>query len=89
MHQLMRKLPVARFYYKGNHSHPVKRTVLLVKSTKTKVTGYELREGKTRRDFRNAPIKSYLRDKIAKKTRNNEHAQFIRYDIMDLIENGI
>lgn len=43
------KLPVAKFYYQGNHSHPVRRTVLIVEETKDQFKGYEIREGRTTR----------------------------------------
>jgi|GEM_PF-4197389 len=62
------QLPVWRFYYQGHHSHPVRRTILVIKDqcTSTHVTGYELREGSDIRTFNNAPIKTYKRSLIAK-----------------------
>jgi hypothetical protein len=57
---------VARFYYKGNHTHPVRRTVLIIESKPTYIRGYELREGAISRPFTEAPIKSYTRSKIAR-----------------------
>ena len=63
--ELVRNLPVAKFYYKGTHSHPVRRTVLIFESDRNYITGYELREGHTTRDVDNAPIKTYSRSKIA------------------------
>jgi len=62
------KLPVAKFYYQGNHSHPVRRTVLIVEETKDQIRGYELREGRTTRSLSEVGrcIKSYRKDKIAK-----------------------
>lgn len=62
------KLPVAKFYYQGNHSHPVRRTVLVIEETKDQFKGYELREGKTTRSLNEVSghIKSYRKDKIAK-----------------------
>jgi len=65
-HPIVKKAPVARFYYKGNHTHPVRRTVLIIDSTPTYIRGYELREGSISRPFGEAPIKSYTRSKIAK-----------------------
>jgi hypothetical protein len=64
-HKFLNTRPVARFYYKGNHSHPVRRTVILIDVSDQLVTGYELREGMTVRDFRDAPIKSFRKDRIA------------------------
>ena len=57
--------PVARFFYKGDHTHPVRRTIVLIETTDQLITGYEIREGSTVRDFRNAPVKSFRRDRIA------------------------
>ena len=61
------KLPVAKFYYQGTHSHPVRRTVLVVEESKNQIVGYELREGNTMRNFVESSkfIKSYSKDKIA------------------------
>lgn len=62
---VVRNLPVARFYYQGKHSHPVRRTVLVTEVTPRYLKGYELREGDLTRPANNAPIKSFLRSKIA------------------------
>jgi chemotaxis signal transduction protein len=62
----IKTLPVARFFYKGNHTHPVRRTVVLVESTKTYLLGFEVREGSEVRKLRKSPIKRYNRAKIAK-----------------------
>lgn len=63
---IVRNYPVARFYYKGHHSHPVRRTVLLIECKNNYLRGYELREGSISRPFKKAPIKSYSRRHIAK-----------------------
>lgn len=65
-YQPIRNQPFYKFYYKGSHSHPVQRTVLVTKLTRECVTGYELREGKLARTIDTAPIKTYRRSKIAK-----------------------
>lgn len=65
-YKLVNTHPVARFYYKGNHSHPVQRTVLITESNDDRIIGYEVRAGKAVRQPADAPIKSYLRRKIAK-----------------------
>jgi DNA polymerase IIIc chi subunit len=57
--------PIAKFYYKGSHSHPIRRTVLVLISNKESFTGFELREGSIVRKLSKAPIKAYARDKIA------------------------
>lgn len=63
---LTRNQPVARFFYQGQrHTHPVRRTVLVIESTPTLITGYEMREGATTRSFGQAPVKSYRKDRIA------------------------
>lgn len=64
-YQPVRNLPVARFYYKGNHSHPVRRTVLIVEADDKTIKGYELRCGSTTRSLENAPVRSFSKDKIA------------------------
>ncbi len=66
MKNLIKTDPVAKFYYKGSHSHPVRRTILILEITPKVITGYEIREGKTLRNFNKAKIKSYSRSKIAK-----------------------
>lgn len=62
------RLPVAKFYYQGNHSHPVRRTVLVVEETKEQIRGYELREGNVSRPISEVgkKIKSYRKDRIAR-----------------------
>lgn len=89
--------PVARFYYKGDHTHPVRRTVLIIEIKKDKITGYELREGAIARDFKDAPIKSYSRSKIARvgdldqrralrnKAKSLKTSTFVRSDLNNLI----
>ena len=67
-YELVSRNPVAKFYYQGNHSHPVRRTVLIVEETKTHITGYEFRCGTEVRTRGEAmsKIRSYKKDKIAK-----------------------
>jgi len=62
----VRNLPVAQFYYRGqSHSHPVRRTVVIVDSDRNHITGYEVREGNITREIDSAPIKTFCRVKIA------------------------
>jgi len=63
--KLVRNLPAARFYYKGSHSHPVRRTVLVTEIGRNVIRGYELREGSDVREFSRSPYKTYSRSKIA------------------------
>jgi hypothetical protein len=62
---IIRNKPVAQFWYKGTHSHPVKRTVLITEQTKDYFKGYEVREGTQLRDVEKAPIKSFSFEKVA------------------------
>jgi ribosomal protein S12 len=66
LNQLVRNLPVARFHYKGkSHNNPVRRVVLVTQNDGKYITGFEVREGKTTRSVEDAPIKKYLKNKIA------------------------
>lgn len=66
-YNFIRNKPVARFFYQGeSHTHPIRRTIVIIEQNDTIITGYELREGSITREFKNAPIKSYRKDKIAK-----------------------
>jgi hypothetical protein len=89
---------VARFYYKGSHTHPVRRTVLVTAHNRSKIIGYEVREGNIVREAAKAPIKSYSRYKIAKgadlrkdnplRTLTPESSTLIRKPLIDIIEVG-
>jgi hypothetical protein len=65
-YEVVRKLPVARFYYQGNHTHPIRRTILIIESDRKYLKGYELRCGKKVRTRQEAPIRTYLKSEIAK-----------------------
>jgi len=65
-YQFVKDAPVAKFFYKGDHTHPVRRSVLIIDQNDDIITGYELREGSNVRDFKDAPVKSYRRDRIAR-----------------------
>jgi len=96
-YNLVDNVPVARFWYKGNHTHPVRRTVLVTESTKTYIKGYELRDGNVVCTASKAPIKTYNRSKIAKglnlrskpKNVNLKKTTLVRRPLMDLIEVGV
>jgi hypothetical protein len=68
VYDIVSKNPVARFYYQGKHSHPVRRTVLIIEESDELIVGYEFREGNTVRSTEEAMkcIKSYRKDRIAK-----------------------
>jgi len=98
-YKLAKNVPVAKFWYKGTHSHPVKRTVLVIESDRYVLTGYEIREGADIRKLSKAPIKSYRRDRIARGRNLRQESQLrqiapekstlVRKQIIDLVENGI
>jgi hypothetical protein len=69
IYEPVEKTPVAKFFYKGTHSRPIRRTVIVIKETRKIIVGYELREGNVLRSTKDAKnhIKSYLKSKIAKK----------------------
>lgn len=62
---LNKKNRYAKFWYKGSHSHPVRRTVLIKNMTDTYIEGFELREGNRVRKLSKASLKKYCRTKIA------------------------
>lgn len=98
-YNLVSNLPVARFWYKGNHSHPVRRTILVTNQDEETITGYELREGGKVRPAKYAPIKTFTRSKIAKtsnlrsdnplRKKSEAKSTLIRKPLLDLIESGI
>lgn len=65
VYDILKSRPVARFFYRGqSHSHPVRRTVMVISTDCERITGYEIREGETVRELENAPVKSYRKDRI-------------------------
>lgn len=68
VYNLVSRNPVARFYYKGSHSHPIRRTVLVIEETDTMISGYEFRAGNEIRTREEAlsKVRSYRKDRIAK-----------------------
>ena len=103
-YSLVRNMPVARFFYQGKHTHPVRRTVLIVENNGKTFTGYELREGTTvRTTLDKAPVKSFRKDRIAeirqidgrrklrRETPQRKQAQttFARSDLSSLVTDGI
>ena len=100
-YKLVKNLPVAFFYYQGSHSHPVRRTVLVVTTTSRTITGFELRECNEVRNFTKAPVKSYRRGKIAKinqcgrRLRKRVDSRLLkkttlkRVSLVDLVKKGV
>lgn len=97
-YELVKTLPVARFWYKGHHTHPVRRTVLVTESNRNFICGYELRDGNIVRTAAKAPIKSYRRDRIArgenlradstKRKMLSKKSTLVRLPLMDIVEVG-
>jgi hypothetical protein len=98
-YEIVKTLPVARFFYKGNHTHPVRRTVLVTESTKDFIKGYELRNGNLVKNAEKAPIKTYKRNKIAKgaslrldnpmRKLSPNKSTLVRKPLIDIIASGI
>ena len=98
-YDIVANLPVARFWYKGRHTHPVRRTVLITQQDSESITGYELRDGNKTRAAKYSPVKTYIRNKIAKTSnlridnplRKNSKIKstLVRKPLLDLIESGI
>lgn len=63
--QIDKGLPIWKFFYRGNKSHPVRRTILKIKEDSRVIVGYELRCGAEIRSLKDAPICTYEKDKIA------------------------
>jgi len=99
---LVRNLPVARFYYQGHHTHPVRRVVAITNETRTTFTGYELREGSELRTG-DLPVKTFRKDRVAeigqidkrrvlrRKTpkRNQTQTTLSRSNLQSLVIDGI
>ena len=64
IYPVIRNRPVAKFRYKGSHSKPVRRTVLLTEVSRGIIRGYEVREGNETREPEDEVIKSFSRDKV-------------------------
>ena len=91
MKNLVVKNPVAKFYYQGTHSHPVRRTVLVVEETKDTLKGYELREGNVVRKSSKAPVRVYSKSLIAnsKNYCRLTNSKLNRLELLDLINEGV
>jgi hypothetical protein len=90
--KLVNERPVAKFFYKRNHTHPVRRTVLVTEESRDCIKGYELREGKTVRTGSKAPLKSYSKKDIAvygDYSRLTQNAKFVRLNLLDLVNEGV
>lgn len=98
-YEIVRNLPVAKFWYKGTHTHPVRRTVLVTDSNRDFIRGYELREGNIERAASKAPVKTYRRAKIARgvslraenpiRKMAPKKSTLQRKQLFDIIESGV
>lgn len=70
VYDLVSNKPVAKFFYQGSHSHPIRRTVLVIEDTSTQIVGYEFRCGNAVRSVAQAldenSVKTYRKDRIPK-----------------------
>lgn len=95
LNELVRNQPVADFYYRGqSHKRPVRRRVLVIDQDRNHMTGYELREGNIYRTIDEAPVKTYLKSKIAtrKQCRTDSSARQVPYSQLHettLVRKGI
>lgn len=101
-YDVLKKSPVAKFYYQGkSHTHPVRRTVLLIEEHPEHFTGLELREGRILRDAKEAPVKTYRRNRIARfgdycrlrmnrrdYSKKSTESTLRRMELLDLVASG-
>ncbi len=85
-YRTVRSNPCAKFHYKGSHSHPVRRTILVIETTSNHIRGYELREGSLVRELKKAPIKTYKKSKIAKK---EDVTTLKRLNLLEMLKSGV
>lgn len=98
--KLVRNLPVWKFFYKGNHSKPVRTTIAVVENTPTVVTGYVLRRGnEVCSKLQDAQIRSFKKSDIAligqvtrsssvKKSNKANKTTLTKHSIVDLVVTG-
>lgn len=98
-YKLVSQRPAAKFYYQGSHSHPVRRTVLVIENRPNVIVGYELREGNETRTGAKAPIKSYRKSEIARygdysrirtpKNKRRTQSTLARSNLLSLLQEGV
>lgn len=96
LYELVPKKPVARFFYRGTHTHPIRRTVLVIQDMPDYLVGYEFREGSTVRSLEDARkhVKRYNKANIAKygdysRLRQTSHGFMRREDDTTLVRESI
>lgn len=100
---VLETLPVARFFYQGTHTHPVRTTLVLIEDRPETFVGYVLRRGRQvqtlREAIRNRAVKTFSKVKIARfgdYCRLRERRDYTdpnkstlrRCDLLDLVMNG-
>lgn len=95
---LIRNLPVWKFYYKGNHTHPVRTTIAVIENTANNVTGYVLRRGnEVCMRLQDAQIRTFTKSEIAsydqidtrsKKASKSTRSTLTKHNLVDLIVQG-
>ena len=67
-YELVKTQPIAKFWYKGSHTHPMLKVGLVIKerTNATMITMYVLKDGKQTFKPEDAPVRAFRRDKIAK-----------------------
>ncbi len=85
---LIRNLPVWKFFYKGNHSKPVRTTLAVVEVKGDIVTGYVLRRGnEVFARLQDAKIASFKKSEIAP-VKGGKRTTLSKHTLTDLIVNG-
>jgi hypothetical protein len=85
---LIRNLPVWKFFYKGNHSKPVRTTLAVVEVKGDIVTGYVLRRGnEVCNRLQDAKIASFKKSGIAL-VKGGKKTTLSKHNLTDLIVNG-
>ena len=66
--QIADKMPVAKFWYKGSHTHPVLKVGLVIadRTNDDIITMYMFKDGQKTFPIGKNPIRSFRRDKISK-----------------------
>jgi len=94
---LVRNLPVWKFYYKGTHSKPIRTTIAVVTNNANVVTGYVLRRGnEVCSRLQDAKIQSFKKSGIARigqvsrlaSSKANNRTTLTKHSIVDLVVSG-
>jgi len=87
-YRLIRNLPVWKFFYKGNHSKPVRTTLAVISVKNDIVTGYVLRRGnEVCIRLQDAKIASFKKSEIAP-VKGGKKTTLKKQTLTDLIVSG-